>query len=159
MFLLLFVFITYPFSDCILKCFCCLSLTCITVIVVQLLLLLLSAVEEATVAYRQWQSSRTNRCDEPRDDRKPPPYKRVKASITIVLCFVSFVLQLCHVFVVMCLWNWCKSNGNCHQIAEIQGPQYLENERTNQPLLFRDWISNCTNLFWPKPNRTETNME
>jgi len=27
-------------------------------------------------------------------------------------------------------------------------------DRTNQPLLFRDRISNCTNLFQPKPNRT-----
>jgi len=27
-------------------------------------------------------------------------------------------------------------------------------DRTNRPLLFRDRISNCTNLFRPKPNRT-----
>ena len=27
-------------------------------------------------------------------------------------------------------------------------------DRTNRPLLFRDRISNCTNLFRPEPNRT-----
>jgi len=28
------------------------------------------------------------------------------------------------------------------------------NDRTVQPPLFRDRSSNCTNLFWPEPNRT-----
>ena len=27
-------------------------------------------------------------------------------------------------------------------------------DQTNRPLLFRDWNSNCTNLFRPKPNQT-----
>ena len=30
----------------------------------------------------------------------------------------------------------------------------LARDRTNRPLLFRDRISNCINLFWPEPNRT-----
>jgi len=30
----------------------------------------------------------------------------------------------------------------------------VDRDRTNRPLLFRDQISNCTNLFRPKPNRT-----
>ena len=30
----------------------------------------------------------------------------------------------------------------------------LTRDQTNQPLLFRDRISNCTNLFWPEPYHT-----
>jgi len=30
--------------------------------------------------------------------------------------------------------------------------QYDTRDRTNRPLLFRDQISNCTNLFRPEPN-------
>ena len=30
----------------------------------------------------------------------------------------------------------------------------ISRDRTNRPLLFRDRISNCTNLFRPEPNRT-----
>jgi len=47
----------------------------------------LPAVEQATVAYRQWLSSRTKCFDEPQDDKKPPPYKHVKAwTIALTLC-------------------------------------------------------------------------
>jgi len=33
-------------------------------------------------------------------------------------------------------------------------PPIDSSDRTNQPLLFRDWINNCTNLFRPEPNHT-----
>ena len=43
----------------------------------------MKSVGEATVAFRQWQSSRTNCSDEPHDERKPPPYKRVKVNVPL----------------------------------------------------------------------------
>jgi len=30
----------------------------------------------------------------------------------------------------------------------------MNSDHTVRPPLFRDWSSNCTNLFWPEPNRT-----
>jgi len=38
--------------------------------------------------------------------------------------------------------------------AEVVVKRVIRRDRTNRPLLFRDRISNCTNLFRPEPNRT-----
>jgi len=82
-------------------------------VMVVMVLSLLPAVGEATAACRQWQSSRTNCCDKSLDDRKPPPYKHVKASVIIesvlytfravVMPCVCYLHQGGYVFVVVCL--------------------------------------------------------
>jgi len=61
---------------------------------VWLLRLLSPAVGQASVACRQQQSTRTNCCDESHDERKPPPYKHIKASIAAesMLCAFSAVV-------------------------------------------------------------------
>ena len=41
----------------------------------------------------------------------------------------------------------------------LHSTKSITRDRTNRPLLFRDRISNCTNLFRPKPNRTEPHTQ
>ena len=58
-------------------------------------------------------------------------------------------MQLMYVLSFTYVVQWHKGLGN----------RFAIRDRTNRPLLFRDRISNCTNLFRPEPNQTEPHTQ